>query len=455
MERWNAGGVHCVLTDGGLDPRRLVLYSHKDQATWRQPFMLPTCSHGVHVRARVPRFDRLIGLLPQLDRRHTTADIYEIAHSDHCILQGFDWPSWHDECALWTQPGAIASADMDTCRKVLTTYVRGERFCEGSLASRVASGAMAELVRRISTLVRTNADGRSEQALRRRFDALWPRIEELAGRGAGQGSEADVRWLRDNWDSFQREAYADSEKTFWSLDPAWRDRELDLIAREPDLLGPVGYQRDETMHTLVLAHLLHPRPDGTARVLEEVLCAILRSSTNAGERHPLSDSDLSKAVVTAAQKGAVNVEAERTQRLPGTKTVRRTDLWIEVATLDGLLIAVIENKIDAEVRKGQLEDYDRLIEARLRKADVHLPPLKAVLAPKSSRPETAGWASLSYEDLAVCMRKAMGPLEMSDPYVELYLRTVLRHLLGLRSAHQKSHHGRKLLCAYLKRILDE
>ena len=67
----------------------------------------------------------------------------------------FDWMSWASSPAgqaLLGHPDAVASASADDLRKLLTTYVRGERFGEGTLENAFNSGMLTAIMRRAGVL---------------------------------------------------------------------------------------------------------------------------------------------------------------------------------------------------------------------------------------------------------------------------------------------------------------
>lgn len=71
------------------------------------------------------------------------------------VIRGFDWPTWAhgpEGQRFARDPAAIATADTETLRKLLTAFIRQERFCEGSLASACASGHLAAIARRAREL---------------------------------------------------------------------------------------------------------------------------------------------------------------------------------------------------------------------------------------------------------------------------------------------------------------
>ena len=51
---------------------------------------------------------------------------------DHGMVVTFDWPSWLDAAQRYhSSPEALATADLDVVRKLLTTHVRRRRFSPG------------------------------------------------------------------------------------------------------------------------------------------------------------------------------------------------------------------------------------------------------------------------------------------------------------------------------------
>lgn len=67
----------------------------------------------------------------------------------------FDWPAWAaspEGQALLGHPEAVASASADDLRRLLTTYVRSERFGDGTLEHAFASGMLTAIARRAAAL---------------------------------------------------------------------------------------------------------------------------------------------------------------------------------------------------------------------------------------------------------------------------------------------------------------
>lgn len=71
------------------------------------------------------------------------------------LITPFDWPAWAssaDAQALLGHPEAVASASGDDLRKLLTVYIRSERFGDGTLEAAFSSGMLAAIVRRAGVL---------------------------------------------------------------------------------------------------------------------------------------------------------------------------------------------------------------------------------------------------------------------------------------------------------------
>jgi hypothetical protein len=67
----------------------------------------------------------------------------------------FDWPAWASSPEgqrLLGHPEAVASATAEDLGKLLTTYVRSERFGDGSLEAAFESGMLTAIARRASVL---------------------------------------------------------------------------------------------------------------------------------------------------------------------------------------------------------------------------------------------------------------------------------------------------------------
>lgn len=67
----------------------------------------------------------------------------------------FDWPAWAsgpEGQALLGHPEAVASASADDLRRLLTVYIRSERFGDGTLEAAFESGMLTAIIRRAGIL---------------------------------------------------------------------------------------------------------------------------------------------------------------------------------------------------------------------------------------------------------------------------------------------------------------
>ena len=74
----------------------------------------------------------------------------------------FDWPAWAaspDGQRLIGHPEAVATATAEDLGRLLTTYVRGDRFNEGLLASAHENGMLVAIARRAAHLADEVARG--------------------------------------------------------------------------------------------------------------------------------------------------------------------------------------------------------------------------------------------------------------------------------------------------------
>ena len=71
------------------------------------------------------------------------------------LSRRFDWRSWADGAAgeaLLGHPDEVASASAEDLRSLLTTYIRGERFGDGTLEAAFRSGMLTAIIRRAGVL---------------------------------------------------------------------------------------------------------------------------------------------------------------------------------------------------------------------------------------------------------------------------------------------------------------
>jgi hypothetical protein len=72
------------------------------------------------------------------------------------ILKEFDWPEWArtDEFNnLFSKKGTVAKASVQQLAQLLTTLVRKERFCSGTMACAYSDGLLTGITHRASMLI--------------------------------------------------------------------------------------------------------------------------------------------------------------------------------------------------------------------------------------------------------------------------------------------------------------
>jgi len=90
------------------------------------------------------------GVFPYWAASPEVTAFVEALHREQFIAP-FDWVSWADEAHRYTEGGeaALATADLATLRKLVTAYVRADRFSAGTLASMFQSGQIIAILRRL------------------------------------------------------------------------------------------------------------------------------------------------------------------------------------------------------------------------------------------------------------------------------------------------------------------
>lgn len=92
------------------------------------------------------------GQMPFYSMSREAADFVQALY-DQQIIFPFDWTSWQDEAVRYiTDLEMIKTADLVTCRKLLTTHVRQDRFVEGHLANMLESGHITAVLKRLQEI---------------------------------------------------------------------------------------------------------------------------------------------------------------------------------------------------------------------------------------------------------------------------------------------------------------
>ena len=99
------------------------------------------------LRQRLAALDADQKVAARLDLVRAAASLWQSTG----FVAPFDWPTWIRERGMdWaTDPAVVASAGLDTLRRLVTAHVRTNRFVEGHLEHLVASGYLARVVERL------------------------------------------------------------------------------------------------------------------------------------------------------------------------------------------------------------------------------------------------------------------------------------------------------------------
>ncbi|AMV40445.1 DUF6508 domain-containing protein [Planctomyces sp. SH-PL62] len=110
-------------------------------------------SYGIRYE---PSSDPNVITLPRFRFDETAGAFFRALYDHGWIATDFDWGGWIDAAQQLTEtPGAIEAADAETIRKLLTTHVRYDRFCDDHLAVVFAEGHMVRLLRRLRAIRET------------------------------------------------------------------------------------------------------------------------------------------------------------------------------------------------------------------------------------------------------------------------------------------------------------
>lgn len=75
------------------------------------------------------------------------------AFYENNFVQPYDWPHWQaDAERLIADPTRLANVSLETCTKLITLHVRGDRFCGGHFGAMVRTGHILAILRRLEKL---------------------------------------------------------------------------------------------------------------------------------------------------------------------------------------------------------------------------------------------------------------------------------------------------------------
>jgi hypothetical protein len=103
-----------------------------DQVTWQRP------EHGEPLYFPFPLYSDAVNELQTL--------VYELG-----LISSFDWMSWPGT-QRYTAGTGIASARAAEAARLMTAIIRGERFCDGTVAEALRDGTLATVLARARKL---------------------------------------------------------------------------------------------------------------------------------------------------------------------------------------------------------------------------------------------------------------------------------------------------------------
>lgn len=107
-------------------------------------------------------FQRVDALMSEEEKRDMleckeTMEFYEELYNTGFLLV-FDWKSWLDQNEIYKNIANnieehVTKADLDTLRKLMTSYIRGDRFTEGLFEGVIINGHITKILTRLKELM--------------------------------------------------------------------------------------------------------------------------------------------------------------------------------------------------------------------------------------------------------------------------------------------------------------
>ncbi|TWT78879.1 hypothetical protein CA13_02760 [Planctomycetes bacterium CA13] len=113
------------------------------------PFLEPFAANGFVAGEWQGR----AGQFPWFDFVDVVDEFLQALYRQNWVSPECNWTEWQDTAnTFMEEPSKIETADAQTIRKLFTTHVRANRFCEGHLASMFENGHIVLLLRRLQTI---------------------------------------------------------------------------------------------------------------------------------------------------------------------------------------------------------------------------------------------------------------------------------------------------------------
>ena len=83
-----------------------------------------------------------------------SAEMRTVMDAMEPLMIQFSWPDWQEEAVKYVRSAELmAAADLETVRRLVTTHMRKERFCQGHVGSTFESGHLMALLDRAAELL--------------------------------------------------------------------------------------------------------------------------------------------------------------------------------------------------------------------------------------------------------------------------------------------------------------
>lgn len=247
------------------------------------------------------------------------------------------------------------------------------------------------------------------QTIKARRLAFLARLKEVYESEVGADPEEYLPLLASRFNEWRSQALHRAQEQLASLP------EDDPLRCPMSLFGTLGLGRLEQAHTSALAWLLDPQQShGLKTTLIDALLT-----------HSADSTSVSKVYVHEMQS---EYPLLLNKKHFGRIDIYGTGTWKGDEEMPGNWLLAIEAKIDAREGDGQLESYDRWIEAQ--QGNRH--PIKVFLTPEGRPPEAAvtGWVSLSFLELVRIFRNPYSQLRDRPGFhlLRFYLTGILKDI---------------------------
>jgi hypothetical protein len=135
---------------GDLDDAGIVAAMAAGPAeSWRRLFTAAEALRtGAHASWCQPSSPEGVLVFPYPVYSETAEEIQRLLYDLHVVIVSFDWRTW-DGAARYPRGEGMASAPVADAARLATVIVRGERFCDGTLAAAISDGTLNAILARL------------------------------------------------------------------------------------------------------------------------------------------------------------------------------------------------------------------------------------------------------------------------------------------------------------------